>query len=68
MDLTGLIILFESPVFGGDVREAVAILEDILNRHELIAEAGIVVAFPQIDVHFDREDKTSALPGEPQSA
>ncbi|MGB5290926.1 MAG: mechanosensitive ion channel domain-containing protein [Lysobacterales bacterium] len=100
--------------YGSDVRKAVAILEDILDKHELIAddpepdvifnkfgdsslnltaryfftdvqqrgfllsdlhttineafaEAGIVIAFPQIDVHFDREDKTDILEGEPQA-
>ncbi len=100
--------------YGSDVRKAVAILQDVLDSHELIAdnpapdvifskfdnsalnltaryfftdvqqrgfllsdlhmkindafaEAGIVIAFPQVDVHFDREDKTEALPGEPQT-
>ncbi len=100
--------------YGSDVRKAVAILEDILDKHDLIAddpepdvifnkfgdsslnltaryfftdvqqrgfllsdlhttineafaEAGIVIAFPQIDVHFDREDKTDILEGEPQA-
>ena len=100
--------------YGSDVRKAVAIVEDILDKHELIAddpepdvlfnkfgdsslnltaryfftdvqqrgfllsdlhtrineafaEAGIVIAFPQIDVHFDREDKTDILEGEPQA-
>ena len=100
--------------YGSDVRKAVAILEDILKKHELIAdspepdvifnkfdnsalnltaryfftdvqqrglllsdlhlkindafaEAGIVIAFPQVDVHFDRGDETKALPAEPQT-
>jgi len=96
--------------YGSDVHKAVAILEDILRNHDLIAknpepdvifskfddsalnlsaryfftdvnkrglllsdlhmkindgfkEAGIVIAFPQIDVHFDRDDK-AGIPGE----
>ncbi len=90
--------------YGSDVRKAVAILQDVLENHELIAddpapdvifskfdnsalnltaryfftdvqqrgfllsdlhmrindafaEAGIVIAFPQVDVHFDRDDQ-----------
>ena len=100
--------------YGSDVRKAVAVLEDILDKHELVADdpepdvifnkfgnsslnltaryfftdvqkrgfllsdlhtrindafakAGVVIAFPQIDVHFDREDKTEILDGEPQA-
>ena len=94
--------------YGSDVHKAVAVLEDILRNHDLIAEkpqpdvifskfddsalkltaryfftdvqqrgfllsdlhmkindgfkeAGIVIAFPQIDVHFDKDDKDEIL-------
>jgi len=101
--------------YGSDVHKAVAILEDILRNHDLIAkdpqpdvifnkfddsalnltaryfftdvtqrafllsdlhmkindglkEAGIVIAFPQIDVHFDREDKAGISSEVPSTA
>ncbi len=95
--------------YGSDVRKAVAILQDVLDGHELIAEdpepdvifnkfdnnalnltaryfftdvqqrgfllsdlhmkindafaeAGIVIAFPQVDVHFDRGTRAESMP------
>jgi potassium efflux system protein len=96
--------------YGSDVRKAVAILEDLLRKHEMILdspepdvlfkefgdsslillaryffsdieqrgallsdlhlkindafrEAGIVIAFPQIDVHFDKTSEKALPPG-----
>ena len=54
--------------FFTDVQQRGALLSDLhLKINEAFKEAGIVIAFPQVDVHFDREDKIESLPAEPQT-
>ena len=48
--------------FFNDVQQRGYLLSDLhLKINDAFAEAGIVIAFPQIDVHFDREKGPEAL-------
>mgnify|MGYP001828824391 CR=1 FL=1 len=51
--------------FSTDVGQRFHLLSDLhVKIDEAFKEAGITIAFPQIDVHFDKEDKTKIIPGE----
>ena len=51
--------------FSTDVGQRFYLLSDLhVKINEAFKEAGITIAFPQIDVHFDKEDKTKIIPGE----
>jgi len=51
--------------FSTDVQKRFYLLSDLhVKINEAFKEAGITIAFPQIDVHFDKEDKTKIIPGE----
>jgi potassium efflux system protein len=51
--------------FSTDVQKRFYLLSDMhVKINEAFKEAGITIAFPQIDVHFDKEDKTKIIPGE----
>jgi potassium efflux system protein len=51
--------------FFTDVQQRGYLLSDLhVKINEAFNKAGIVIAFPQIDVHFDREEKTDSMSGE----
>ena len=51
--------------FFTDVQQRGFLLSDLhVKINEAFNKAGITIAFPQIDVHFDKEDKTGTVSGE----
>lgn len=51
--------------FSTDVSQRFYLLSDLHVRiNEAFKEAGITIAFPQIDVHFDKEDTSGSISGE----
>ena len=51
--------------FFNDVQQRGYLLSDLhVKINEAFDKAGITIAFPQIDVHFDKQDKTEIISGE----